>query len=404
MKKYVCIVLMICLLLPAWAFAKTNTEAQSISGTRPPIRLGDNLTETTYWRDSGIRTQECRFAVHGDWRDKLTQLQGDSAPDLFGLYTCNENFEIYKSSGVLADLSGSRVIRNAVTRMRPETQRLLTTKDGKIIGFPNIHMLRPLYWDQEAWDAVGLTAADVPQSFTELLDFLENWVDRVAMSPEKAVCISDLRYYDTGKEEDYSAWLVNLLLITWETQQRYAGEDVAFHIPEFITLAERVRVVGQKLYQTEPSPKKRQKMLQLFYNETLESRSPAFGGRNYGLSHAIPLRITVDQPALLRANANIQCVRAGSEWLDEAIGYIEDDMNRMNQAFCYSLYMDFTPGKYGAWSVSEGWMKDFSSYDGMIVYLVDGYDPQKEKLVRPFAKGEITAQQLAEGLDKPLVQ
>ncbi|MEG0902448.1 MAG: hypothetical protein RSG96_10015, partial [Clostridia bacterium] len=70
----------------------------------------------------------------------------------------------------------------------------------------------------------------------------------------------------------------------------------------------------------------------------------------------------------------------------------------------YSLYMDFTPGKYGAWSVSEGWMKDFSGYDGMIVYLVDGYDPQKEKLVRPFAKGEITAQQLAEGLDKPLAQ
>lgn len=132
-----------------------------------------------------IPTAECYFAAFAKGKDKLAQLQSDHAPDLFGLVTSNEDVESFKAARVLADLSGSEIIRDAVSRMRHQTQRLLTTEDGGIVGLPNAHMLRPLYWDQEAWDAAGLTSADVPQSFTELLDFLEAWAARVASSPEK---------------------------------------------------------------------------------------------------------------------------------------------------------------------------------------------------------------------------
>lgn len=46
----------------------------------------------------------------------------------------------------------------------------------------------------------------------------------------------------------------------------------------------------------------------------------------------------------------------------------------------------------------------YSAYDGTIVYLMSGYDAQKERYELPFAQGKITAQQLAVGLDLPAAQ
>lgn len=300
---------------------------------------------------------------------------------------------------------GSAIIRDAVSRMRPETQRLLTTEDGKILGLPNAHMLRPLYWDQEAWDVAGLTTEAVPQSFTQLLDFLDVWIERTEASSKKNVCVIAFPDNSAIDESDRdAAWLVSLLLTTWETQKRYTGDDITFNTSEFIALANRAREVGQKLYQSEPPLKKRPKLLQLFCDETIEPGDYAFGGRDYGLSHTIPLRITADQPALLRADAVIQCIHANSKWLDTAKAFIEDEMNAVHWTLRYSMDMDFLPGKYDGGSVSAGWMADLVAYDGTIVYLVNGYDAQKEQYESLFVKGEITAQQLAEGLDKPLVQ
>ena len=388
MRRFLSIMIVICLLVPSLALADE----------RQPLRLGDNISVSKYWKNNGIPTANCFFAPFATSQDKLAQLQGDNAPDLFGLDTRNDDFEAFKTAGVLADLSGSEIIRNAVSRMHPETQQLLTTADGRIVGMPNIHVIRPLYWDQEAWDKAGLTDADVPRSFTELLDFLEAWMERSESTA--AVCV--IAYPDAAGVDDEnrdSAWLVGLLLDTWEMQQRYANERVVFDTLEFIALAERAREIGQRLSQAEPALKKRQKLPQLFYDETQSPHFYAFDGRDYGLSHTVPMRITSDQPALMRAEAVIQCVRASSEWLDEAIGFMADDMENVHWALRYSLYTDFAPGGYEGGTVSEGWMADLAAYDGTIVYLMSGFDKQKERVEIPFVEGKITAEEFARGMD-----
>lgn len=78
----------------------------ALADSRVPIRLGDNIAVSDYWRDKDILTKECYFAPFASEQDILAQLQGNDAPDLFGLITSNEDFEVFKSSVTLADLSG----------------------------------------------------------------------------------------------------------------------------------------------------------------------------------------------------------------------------------------------------------------------------------------------------------
>ncbi|MDD3410942.1 MAG: extracellular solute-binding protein [Eubacteriales bacterium] len=385
-KRIACALLALCVL-----------GSSALAEERPPLRLGDNIAVSKYWKSHGIPTTDRFFAPFATGEEKLAQLRGKDAPDLFGLNTRNDDLEAFKAAGVLADLSGSEIIREATARMRPETRRLVTTEDGRIVGMPSAHVLSPLYWNQEAWDAAGLTEADVPQSYTELLDFLEKWMARASGSA--AVCV--IAYPDDAVDDESRdcAWLVGLLLDTWEMQRRHAQERVIFDTPEFIALAERARGIGQRLSQSEPALKKRRKMPQLFYDETQGPHFYAFDGRDYGLSHTVPMRIVRDQPALTRAEAVVQCVRAGSEWLAEALAFMAEDQENVHWALRYSLYPDFAPGEYEGGRVSAGWMADLAAYDGTIVYLTSGFEKQKEKVEIPFAQGNITAKQLAEGMD-----
>ncbi len=65
----------------------------------------------------------------------------------------------------------------------PDIQSLVTAGDGKSSGLRNMRSVAAVL-AQDAWDAAGLTAADVPQSYTELLDFLEQWLTRIGETPE----------------------------------------------------------------------------------------------------------------------------------------------------------------------------------------------------------------------------
>lgn len=394
MNKIACMLLTICLL-----------ASSALADTRPPMRLMD-VSSSAYWKQHPEINQK---AMIYDWHiDPLTHLQSDNAPDLLLLRTYNDDFAAIRDAGVLADLSQSEAIRDAVSRMRPDAQALVTTEDGRILGLPILQMVLPFYWYQDAWDEAGLTADDVPQSYVDLLDFLDAWAERVAEQPEKNVCVTRTFLWSGGKEEyHYSKWLISTLTIDWVMQKQYAGEAVCFHTPEFIALAERTRNIGQKLYAAEPSEKKRQKMLQLFEND-MEGGEHANNGRDDGLSHTIPYRVTNDQPVLMKADMDICCVRADSLWLQEALDFMTYYKDEQPFFFRYALYTDFKPGEYayedggGSAIISKGWLEDFSAYDGTLVYthctLLSNM--AYGELLNAFFSGEISADELAVQMDE----
>lgn len=392
MKRFYALLMIMCMLLSTAALAEE----------RAPLRQSGVMIDTTFWRDNGIKLAD----TYHSWDDSITIMQSDDPPDLFGLYTNNEDFAALKATGLLADLSGSEMIRELTDRLRPELKALVTTEDGKILGLPVDNFSWPLYWRQDAFDAAGLTAEDVPQSFTELLDFLDNWVERVKATPEKNVCIADTFYWSTSPAKyTYVYWLLNLLVESWEMQSYYAGVPLNFDTPEFIALAKRTREVGIQLYKVEPHAKKRRKMLQLFENCCAGQFND---GRDYGFSHTIPFRITRDQPMLMRSSALLFVIRSGSEWTDESIAALEDYLSKNDRTSCFyaDLYADTVPGEYrydddSTATVTAGYLADLASYEGTNAYVPTRTFSMYEGVLLKFRQGEVSVEKFAAEISKP---
>lgn len=369
---------------------------------RPPLRLGGAVFHTDYWAAHAVPTASPGYG----WDGYGTIARSENAPDLFGFQTSRDDFAAAKAAGLLADLGGSGMIREWTERLRPDIQSLVTTGDGKIVGLAEYAFLLPLYWRQDAWDAAGLTAADVPQSYTELLDFLERWITRIGETPDPAVCIADTRAFAPGGP-GYVRWLLDLLISTWEMQQYHAGEPLDFNTPVFVALLERTRELGLRLDAAEPNGKKRQATLPLFENYSGGERYNA--GRSYGLSHTVPFRITADQPALMRATATISVVRAGSPWTDAIIGRLEYGLaSRAPRGEGNAdLLTDVRPRTHNPEqagspaTVTAGYLADLDSYAGTICFAPMLTIEMYEAALAQFVSGQLPAQALAEQISIP---
>ena len=394
MKRIINLLLMICILLSSAALAED---------THPPLRLGGPTAETDYWEEHGIQTN---MPYYG-WDDYMTIVKSDNAPDLYSFNTSSDDFLLPKSASLLSDLSGSEIIRAWTDRLRPDIKRLVTTGDGKIVGLAEFVALLPMYWRQDAWDAAGLTKEDVPGSYTELLDFLEKWIKRIEKKPEVNICVADTLHFGKDAKNRYVRWLLDMLINTWEMQQYEAGEALNFNTPAFIALLKRTQDVGLRLSAAEFSEKSGTDMLLLFENYSGGERYNA--GRDYGLSHTVPFRITREQSELMRGLANISVVRADSQWLNEIIGRMENDLKDrgLNGAGNADLLTDVMPRTYNPkeinspLTVTAGYLKDLDNYTGTVCFSPMRTFTMYEDALVMFYSGQLSAEKLAAQISVP---
>ncbi|MDD3410941.1 MAG: extracellular solute-binding protein [Eubacteriales bacterium] len=392
MTRLGCALLALCLL-----------GSSALAEERPPLRMAGTMEETDYWKKHGIQTETPNY----HFMEGLALLRLENAPDLYEAASQYCDVAEMKNADALADLSGSAAIREAVGRMRPEVQAAATQPDGRIIGLPISALTNPVYWRQEAFDAAGLTAEDVPQSYIELLDFAEKWVERIGERPEKTVCFTDTRLFGGNASYNYTHWLLEFLIETWEMQAYEAGETLHFDTPEFIALLERTRSVGKRLRKAEPSSKKREKMMPLFYNQAGGSGREGLynGGREEGLSHALPFRVTADQPVLMRGGVRMYAVRAGSAYAEDILGQLEEVIRPATGVYSVDLYREgVTPGAHGDDSIERitaGWIKDRGEYAGVISLAPRRTFTLYEGALMKFLQGELSAAKLAAQISVP---
>ena len=389
-KRIACALLLLCLLTPSALAEKRKLTLyqweppKGFRAAHPDVRIA-MVSTTIHTTDMGI-------------------LLSDNGLDAGVVSSSMVDMAYLKENGVLYDLSESAVIREAVSRMLPAVQERITDSLGRFVALPFFFMESPFYWLQDAWDAAGLTEADVPRSYTELLDFLDKWLARTAEHPEKKVCVSRLTYYTvTGvREYEFTNWLMDMLRYCWEYQQRFAGQPVHYDDPQFYELAERTREIGTALVHSEPSHKKRQKMLELF---TFESPS-ANDGRAYGVSHAIPLRLTDDQPALMNFGGYMWVIRADAPNPKDALALLEAVcLESANNSCAYALYADYSAGSRKVNNqqeplvVSQGWLDDWRGFEGALVSYPYDYT-WEYKPMHQFFDGKLSAEELAQKLNK----
>ena len=120
MKKTLCLLLGLALCVPSLAFAAGRT-----------VRISGGYIEE-YWTENGIQVST------PDYHEKTDAelLQCSNAPDVYSTNTRDCDLRALKDTGLLADLSESALLREAVGRMRPEIQALLIDEQGRICAVP----------------------------------------------------------------------------------------------------------------------------------------------------------------------------------------------------------------------------------------------------------------------------
>lgn len=156
------------------------------------------------------------------------------------------------AKGYCLSLDDSEALQNAVGRMHPSI-RAQVTYDGRLYALPASLIFSFYSIDRDGWTEAGLTDADIPQSFPQLLDFLERWCDRQVSGDSLGIRVKGSWEAELYKPSSYTAWLTGLLIHNHMIQAEHAGEPLRFHTPEILALLERIVEIGPRIYQSEPS-------------------------------------------------------------------------------------------------------------------------------------------------------
>lgn len=167
-------------------------------------------------------------------------MQSAEALDIYGftLPGSSEAFLALRNKGYLAELSGSADLLASVSEMFPNlTKQVLT--DGHLYAFP--YDMSNSCWaiDTAVLEDVGLSAEDVPTTYLELLNLIDEWLSSYAEEyPEHALM-------------DYPFSLMsNLfgqLMLEQIAECEEDGRTLTFNDPDFVTALNKLDSMRERL-------------------------------------------------------------------------------------------------------------------------------------------------------------
>lgn len=393
--------LLLCMLLPMPTLAQTRPPLMDGTGMNENGRSPVSLWFAEHYPDISVTVSNV-LCANSSTEQCLAALAGENPPDILYLQTPTYDPRALRDSGLLCDLNDHAAIAANVRQMHMPIQQFLSRDGAGVCFLPNFAMPTPHFWCEEAFLAAGYTAADAPQTIPELLTFAEGWLRRVELSEAPNI---RLNTFPTGRyamdNTRYALWLLDLLKESVDLQAHYAGRSPSFATPEFISLAERARAIGLALARAEKRPDKQS--LSLF-----DSHSEAAFDSAHSYRHVLPMRLSSDQPSLIRGKLMAYAVRKGSPYEQELKEYLSTVMGGEGAAMRdWVLYQGMQPGvTSGAGrTLSAEWLQE---YDAAMPFYGASADASMsfvrawESLSRQFANGKIAAETLAQKLNEAL--
>lgn len=137
----------------------------------------------------------------------------------------------FLDAGVCTPLTDDRLLE-AVSRMNEGVQDFVT-RDGQVVAFPvKGYVYSEVYFDQEAMEVLGMTQADLPQTWGELLDMLAE----LSRSESAQLCpLSD----QAGGAATFAGELMYNMATQYENLCAEQGQTLDFSDPKFAQLVER---------------------------------------------------------------------------------------------------------------------------------------------------------------------
>ncbi len=272
----------------------------------------------------GIKVRKNKTVYYNTQQILNGFITGELPYDVFTLWSNSFDIRLLMEKGYLAPITGNENIQSAMEGMYAPFREQLSY-NGVLYGVPYKCSISYYAYDPDAWAAAGLTAEDVPTSFTGYLNFLEQWINRIQETPE-----DDIRVCGYFDEEQYGAhsytlYLVQLLMDNHILQSSYSNQPLRFDTDEMKALLERCQSIGRELYVCEPAQGG---------TYSLFTDASSF----HSLFYYIPLRLTEDQPMLIKASMSAGFININSKEVEVSQDYLEQQLQRMaveDQAYFY---------------------------------------------------------------------
>lgn len=106
--------------------------------------------------------------------DFRSHMQSPQAADIYSLSLPYQPYAPLLKYGLLTDLSSSKTLMDTIGRMYPHLTSAYL-QNGKLYGLPIYIHASTMGYYPKALEKVGLTEADMPTTYGELMDFLTDW-------------------------------------------------------------------------------------------------------------------------------------------------------------------------------------------------------------------------------------
>ena len=264
---------------------------------------------------------------------KLTT--GTLEGDLYFLKSDVMDREIIMRKGFCLDLSSSEILTSYLNDMYPYIVEQLTY-DGCLYAWPTGITFSYMQIDEDLWKEAGLSGSDIPDTFSEFLDFIEQWCDHLENDDTCGYHImGGMDGYEEmlkGNDGVYIDWLLKLLIEECITQQQLAGEEkVQFDEENITSLIKRCVNIGRRICQIEKQCCTEGKGFFTVASSSMEWPSS---------TDVVYLRINDQQPKVIKATLSMVLINPSTEYPEQCIELLEayaanswENANKPNDQF-----------------------------------------------------------------------
>ena len=301
----------------------------------------ENAVDTAYYKYTNEHG-DVSVVVNrnGNIDDVLQAMMNRSgAVDIYTMNVSASQYSALFERGYMAELDGSEKLNQAITSMYSGLLSAVT-KDGHIYALPVSMYGSSIGYNPKALEKLGMTEADLPQTWDEFFDFLSELTAR--LTDGCGVCVFE-NYYN---QDDIKRSLFSMIFNDYQNYINAGGVQYSFNTPLLKGLIERIDQVDysaldvpEQTYDEETGEwlgDYNDDRIYLF--ETYVSTAIQNGG-GY---NSQPLLLTIEQGAEKRMSVNLAVafVNPFSKHVDEAIAYLETMADSLDTNDQYNFYAD----------------------------------------------------------------
>lgn len=340
--------------IPGWIlegqyYVYNANEGVVVRNTRPEQRASRQLKVVDgTWLDPLMDAYFDFTNAHGDVsvmisrdyadRENIIEdmMNRDSSVDLYILSTTESAYSALLERGFMAELDGSEKLTKMVQDTYPSLLKQLT-RDGKLVAVPVQASCWMVSVNEQALKKIGLTLDDVPDNWSDFLDFLADELPK-HLTPGCGVSL----FYEEMTAQDVRRQLFDQIFNDYQAYADATMETPSFDTPLLRSLLEKLERIDFAALGYEEAPQQgAAASVMVFSSGDSSQLFDFYTGASFGnfYSENKPLLMSMDaqSPKIMTLDMDVAFVNPFSENLDLAIELLENLCDRLPQTTLYNL-------------------------------------------------------------------